>query len=75
VGLLISSVVNPAINSLINSLGEDPPVASDNVRYAAFAKEPEILIGHARRHRIDGVGEPLVLALHPLPTGDLTLAG
>ena len=23
----------------------------------------------------DGVGEPLVLALHPLLTGDLTLAG
>ena len=25
--------------------------------------------------RIDGVGEPSVLALHPLLTGDLTLAG
>ena len=25
-------------------------------------------------HRINGVGKPLVLALHPLPAGDLAIA-
>ena len=29
----------------------------------------------AKRHRIDGVGKPLALALHALPAGHLTFAG
>jgi hypothetical protein len=45
----------------------DLPARIEGLKKAGFS--------HLTAGRLTGVGEPLVLAPHPLPTGDLTLAG